>query len=153
MIFMNMENSKTNKRHKCVRNLSPKLDSKRLSKHVALQSLSFNHTWENIRQQYKNNKLKMITPTQNNEWIVWRFLFSVRYSRLYRIHHKKHETLPANLPIHIYINRVNNRLKIKDEHKLELQTSETMKLFGSTKKLIDKTNNKENVPSLEVVEE
>ena len=68
MIFMNMENSKTNKRHKCVRNLSPKLDSKRLSKHVALQSLSFNHTWENIRQQYKKNKLRMITPTQNNEF-------------------------------------------------------------------------------------
>ena len=42
--------------------------------------------------------------------------------------------------------------KIKDEYKLESQTSETMKLFGSTKKLIDKTKNRENVPSLEVVE-
>ena len=42
--------------------------------------------------------------------------------------------------------------KIKDEYKLELQTPETMKLFGSTKKLIDKTKNGENVPSLEVVE-
>ena len=29
---------------------------------------------------------------------------------------------------------------------------ETMKLFGSTKKLIHKTNNGENVPRLEVVE-
>ena len=29
---------------------------------------------------------------------------------------------------------------------------ETMKLFGSTKKLIDKTKNGENVPSLEVAE-
>ena len=38
--------------------------------------------------------------------------------------------------IHVYINRINNRLvlQIKDEYKLELQTSETMKLFGSTKK-------------------
>ena len=42
--------------------------------------------------------------------------------------------------------------KIKDGHKLELQAPETMKLFGSTKKLIDKTKNGENVPSLEVVE-
>ena len=42
--------------------------------------------------------------------------------------------------------------KIKDGYKLELQTPETMKLFGSTKKLIDKTKNRENVPSLEVVE-
>ena len=41
---------------------------------------------------------------------------------------------------------------MKDGHKLELQTPETMKLFGSTKKLIDKTKNGEKVPSLEVVE-
>ena len=34
---------------------------------------------------------------------------------------------------------------------MELQTPETMKLFGSTKKIIDETKNKENVPSLEVV--
>ena len=50
--------------------------------------------------------------------------------------------------------RINNRLvfKIKDEYKLELQTPETMKLFGNTKKLIDKTKNGEKVPSLEVVQ-
>ena len=41
--------------------------------------------------------------------------------------------------------------KTKDEYKLELQTPETMKLFGSTKKLIDRTKNGENVPSLEMV--
>ena len=50
--------------------------------------------------------------------------------------------------------RINNRsvFKIKDEYKLELQTPETMKLFGNTKKLIDKTKNGEKVPSLEVVQ-
>ena len=42
--------------------------------------------------------------------------------------------------------------KIKDGYKLELQTSETIKLFGSTKKLIDKIKNGEKAPSLEVVE-
>ena len=42
--------------------------------------------------------------------------------------------------------------KIKDGDKLELQMLETMKLFGSTKKLIDKTRNGENVSSFEVVE-
>ena len=52
------------------------------------------------------------------------------------------------------INRTNNRLvfKIKDGYKVELQTPETMKLFGSTKKLADKRKNKENVLSLKVVE-
>ena len=42
--------------------------------------------------------------------------------------------------------------RIKNEYKLEWKTPETMKLFGSTKKLIDKTKDRENVPSLEVVE-
>ena len=50
--------------------------------------------------------------------------------------------------------RIKNRLvfKIKDGHYLELQTPKTIKLFGSTKKLIEKTKNEENVPSLEVLE-
>ena len=42
-------------------------------------------------------------------------------------------------------------IKIKDEYKLELQTPEKMKLFGSTKKLIEKTKSWEIVPSLQVV--
>ena len=41
--------------------------------------------------------------------------------------------------------------KITDEYKLELQTSETMKLFDSTKTLIDKTNKGENALTLETV--
>ena len=52
---------------------------------------------------------------------------------------KKHETLTVP-PIHVYINRINNRLvvKIKDGYRLELQTPETMKIFDSTKYLIDR---------------
>ena len=42
--------------------------------------------------------------------------------------------------------------KIKDRYKLELQTLETIKLFNSTKKLIDKAKNGEKVPNVEVVE-
>ena len=72
---------------------------------------------------------------------------------MYCIYHKKHETLTANPPIHVYINRINNRLifKIKDGYKLELQSPEMMNLFDSTKKLIDKIKNGENVENLEVV--
>ena len=67
---------------------------------------------------------------------------------------KKLETLTTIPSIHVYINIINKRLvlEIKDGYKLELQTPETMKLFGSRKKLIDKRKNGENVPSLEVVE-
>ena len=48
---------------------------------------------------------------------------------------KKCETLTTIPSIHVYINRINNRLvfKIKDGYKLELQTPETMKLFGNKK--------------------
>ena len=42
--------------------------------------------------------------------------------------------------------------RIKDGYKLELQTPETMKLFGSTKNLTDNRKNRENVPILEEVE-
>ena len=67
---------------------------------------------------------------------------------------KKNETLTTYSPINVYINRINSTLvfRIKDGYKLELQTLETMNLFGSTKNLIDKAKNGENAPSLEVVE-
>ena len=55
---------------------------------------------------------------------------------------KKHETLTTIPLIHVYINRINNRLAFKIK-----------KLFGSTKKVkIDKRKNGEKVPILEVVE-
>ena len=56
---------------------------------------------------------------------------------------KKHKTLTTIPPIHVCIDRINNRLvfKMKDGYKLELQTLETMRLFGSTKKVIGKTKN------------
>ena len=42
--------------------------------------------------------------------------------------------------------------KIRHGYKLQLQTLDTMKLFGSTKKLTTKRKNEENVPSVEVAE-
>ena len=66
---------------------------------------------------------------------------------------KKFEALPTNPPIYTYTNKINIRLvfKINVLYKLELQTTETIRLFGSTKKM-DKTKNVENVPVLEVAE-
>ena len=56
---------------------------------------------------------------------------------------KKHNTLTSIPPIHVYIDGINNKLvfKKKDGQKIGLQTPETMKLFGSTKKVTDKTKN------------
>ena len=42
--------------------------------------------------------------------------------------------------------------KIRDDYKLELQTPETTKLFGSTKKSIEKIKNRDKISSLEVAE-
>ena len=49
-------------------NLSQRLDLKRSDKHVTLQNLSICYTWKNIRKHYKNNKLKKITSTSNDEF-------------------------------------------------------------------------------------
>ena len=59
---------------------------------------------------------------------------------------KKHKTLTEeDLPIEIYPNKIKNRIvfKIKTGCKLELLTPETMRLLGSTKKVVDKGKNGE----------
>ena len=55
---------------------------------------------------------------------------------------KKHETLADYPAIKIYPNKTKNRIvfKVKAGYKLELLSSETMKLLGSTKKDVDKDN-------------
>ena len=55
---------------------------------------------------------------------------------------KKHETLTENPSVQIYVNRIKNTifLKIKTGYKLELLTPETMKLLGSTEKVLIKKN-------------
>ena len=54
----------------------------------------------------------------------------------------------------IYLNRIKNRIvfKIKTVYKLELLSSETMKLLGSTKIDIDQNKDEENVPKVKSVE-
>ena len=77
------------------------------------------------------------------EWWIWitRWFFWVSDIQDYIEYIvKKHETLATISPIHVYINRINNRLVFKAKHgyKLELQTPETRKLIGSIK------NNRQN---------
>ena len=82
-IFMNTENSKTNEPHKFVFNLSQKLDLRRSNKHVALQNLSIYYMRKNVRKQHKNNKLKIIAPTWNDELGLSDSSYSVLSERLY----------------------------------------------------------------------
>ena len=146
-IFVNTENSTTSEPYKFVLNLSQRLNLRKSNEHIAIQNLSIYYTWKNIIKQYKNNKVKMIVPTWIGEFELPNGCYSVSDIPDYI------EYIIIIPPIQVYINRINNRLvfKIKDGCKIELQTPETMKLFGSTKKLIDKTKNGEKLPSLEVV--
>ena len=53
----------------------------------------------------------------------------------------------------VYVNKIENRMfKIKTGFYLEPLTTETMKLFGSTKSKINKDKNGENVSHLEITE-
>ena len=49
-------------------NLSQRLDLRKSNKYVPLQNLSIYYTWKNIRKQYKNNKPKIMAPTQNHKF-------------------------------------------------------------------------------------
>ena len=98
-ILLNTKSSKTNESRKFVLNLSQRFDLGSSNKHVALKNLSTYYRWKNIRKQYKNNKLKIIAPTWNDEFK----LLDGSYSASDRVHHKKHEILTTIPPIHVYI--------------------------------------------------
>ena len=67
---------------------------------------------------------------------------------------EKHETVTDNPSIKIYINKIENRikLKIKSGYYLELLTPETMKILGGTKTKITKDETGEDIPYLEITE-
>ena len=67
-IFINTGNSKTNEQLKFALSLSQRLDLRSLNKHVSLQNLFIYYTWKIIKQLYKNNKLKIIAPSWNDEF-------------------------------------------------------------------------------------
>ena len=73
-------------------------------------------TWKNIRKQYKNNKLKIITPPWNDEFELPDGSYSVSHIQDYiRYVIKKLKTLTAIPPTHIYINRINKRLSAQNK--------------------------------------
>ena len=67
---------------------------------------------------------------------------------------KKHGENTDNSSVHIYVNKIENRVayKIKDGYSLELSAPETIKLLGSTKNKITKEKSSENVLHLEITE-
>ena len=154
-IFMNSENSKTSKPHVLTLKLTDKLDLRLDKKVVAISNLSIYYTWKNIKDTYKNNKFKISAPTWNEEFKLPDGSYSVSGIHDYfRYIMKKHVEDIDKPPVMKYVNKIENRVtfKIKNGHSLELLSSETMKLLGSTENKIAKDKNGENVPHLEITE-
>ena len=152
---MNTENSKTIQLHKFKLDLTDKLNLKNPNKNMALANLSIYYTWENIKSEYNNNKFKILAPTWNDTFDLPDASYSIADIQDYfEFIIKKHKTLIENTPVQIYPIKIKNRIifKIKTGYKLELLTSKTMKMLGSTKKDVDKDKNGEILPKVECLE-
>ena len=66
-IFINTENSKTNKSYIFRLLLAGKPDLKNLNKDIALTNLSLHNTWKNIKSAYNNKKFKISALIWNDE--------------------------------------------------------------------------------------
>ena len=98
---------------------------------MALANLSIYYTWKNIKTEYNDKKFKISAPTWNETFDLPDVSYSIADIQDYfEFIIKKHETLSENLSVHIYPNKINNRIifKIKNGYKLELLTPDTMKL-------------------------
>ena len=154
-IFINPEISKKSEPHRFKSDLTDKFNLKNPNKNMALTNLSIYCTWKNIKSEYNNNKFKISVPTRNDTFDLPDGSYSIAdIHNCFAFIIKKHETLTENPPVQIYPNKIKNRIvfQIKAGYKLELLTPETMKLLGSTKKIIYVDKNSENVPKLEFVE-
>ena len=153
-IFVNTDNSKTNVSNKFIYQFTDKRNLKNPnSKNIGLANLSIYYTWKNIKSAYNNNKFKTSVPTWNDEFDLPDGSYSISDIRDYfEFIIKKHEALTENPPIHIYPNKIKNRIvfKVKTDYRLELLSPETMKLLGGTKKDVDQDG--EDVTKLESVE-
>ena len=138
---MNNENSKTNEPHRFRLSLADKLNLKNPNKNIALGNLSIYYTWKNIKSAYNNNKFKISAPTWNDKFNLPDGSYSIAdIQDQFEFIIKKHETLTEIPPMQIYPNKIKSRIvfKVKAEQKLELLSPETMKLLGSTKKMLIK---------------
>ena len=137
---MNTENSEKNKFNKFIYQFNNKLNLKTPDKNIGLVNLSIYCTQKNIEPEYNNN-FKISAPTWNDAFDLTGGSYS-KIQDYFEFIIKNHEALAENTPIQIYSNRIKNRIVFKGQtgYKLELLSPETMKLFGSTKKMLIKIN-------------
>ena len=121
--------------------LADKLNLKNPNKNIAFGNLSIYYTWKNIKSAYNNNKFQISAPTWNDTFdLPDVFYFIADIQDYFEFTFKKYEALTENRQVQIYPNKIKNRImfKIKTGYKLELLSLKTMKLLGSTKKMLIK---------------
>ena len=152
---MDSENNRTSEYHVLVLKLTNKLDLRRGQKAAALSNLSIYYTWNDIKSSYNNNKFNISAPTWSEEFELPDGSYSVSDIQDYFEYILKKQIESVDNPsIRIFVNKIENRItfKIKSGYYLELLTPETMKLLGSAENKINKDENGENVPHLEIFE-
>ena len=78
---------------------------------MALANLSIDYSWKKIKSEYNSNKFKISAPT-------WKETFNLPDGSYYiadiqdyfEFIIKKHETLPENPPVQIYVNKFKTEL-------------------------------------------
>ena len=152
---MNSENSKTSEPHVLILKLTNKLDLRIGENIISLSNFSICYTWKDIKNSYNKNKFEISAPTWNDKFELPNGSYSVSDIQDYFEYILKKQEENTHKPsVHIYVNKIKNRVtfKIKDGYSLELLTPETMKLIGSTQNEITKDKNGKNVPHLEITE-
>ena len=152
---MDSENSKTSKPHISLLKRTNKLDLRIGEKTIALSNVSIYYTWKNIKSSCNNNKCKISGQTWNDKFELPDGSYSVSdIQHYFEYILKKHGEDIDKPSVQIYVNKIENRVtfKFKNGYSLELLTSETMKLPGSTENKITKDKNSENVPHFEITE-
>ena len=135
---MNSWNTKTSDTRRLLLNLSDKINLKGSDKYVALSNLSIYCTWKSTKKSYKNRKLKTSAWPWNEEFQLPDGSYSVSDTQDYFDYIiKKHEVVPDNSSITMYINKVGkiNTFKIKTGYYLEILTPTTMKVLGNLEAL------------------
>ena len=138
---MNTENSKTSESQRFRLDLTDKLNLKNPKKKYGFSKLKYLLHLESIKREYNNNKFKTSAPNWNETFDLPDGSDSIDDIQDYfEFIIKKYETLSENPSVQIYLNKLKYRIvyKIKNGCKLELLTTETMQLLGSTKKVVDK---------------
>ena len=154
-IFINTENSKTNKPHRFRLTQTDKLNIKNPHKNMVLAKLSIYYTRKSIKSSHKNNKFKISAPTWNDKFDFPVGSYSISDIQDYFEYIiKKHKIIANNPSVQIYVDKIKNRIvfKINIRHQLELLSPETMKLLGNIIKYADLDKDEKDVSKLESVE-